>query len=398
MYNKNDVLDYIASEDVKFIKLAFCDVFGVQKNISILSSELERAFEHGISFDASAIDGFGDEANSDLFLFPDPSTVEVLPWRPSQGKVVRMICDIKNPDGTPYEMDTRHILKKAIQYAKENGIELNIGSEFEFYLFKTDDEGNPTNVPFDNAGYFDIAPSDRGENVRREICLTLENMDIYPESSHHEEGPGQNEIDFKHSDPLSSADNAVTFKSVTCTIAAKNGLYASFMPKPVKNESGNGMHINISLNDKSKTNSFIAGILDNIRGITAFLNPINESYERLGDKKAPFYITWAEGNRSQLIRIPAETDERSRFELRSPDPMANPYLAYALVIYSGTEGVVNKKELCRPCNINLYNADKSITDKLSTLPRNLTEALEEAKKSEIVKKYLPENIYIKNKQ
>jgi glutamine synthetase len=392
MYSKEEVLEYVASEDVKFIKLAFCDVFGVQKNISILSTELKRAFEYGISFDASAICGFGDEADSDLFLFPDASTIEVLPWRPTQGKVVRMICDIKNPDGTPFEADTRNILKNAVSYAKKNGIQLSMGSEFEFYLFKTDDEGNPTNEPFDNAGYFDIAPFDRGENVRREICLTLENMDIFPESSHHEEGPGQNEIDFKHSDPLSSADNAITFKSVTQTIAAKNGLYASFMPKPVKNASGNGMHINISLTDKSKTDSFIAGIMENIEGITAFLNPLKESYERLGEKKAPFYITWAEGNRSQLIRIPEENGDRSRFELRSPDPMANPYLAYALLIYAGTEGVINKKVLSSPCSINLYNAKKEITENLQSLPKTLDDAITLAKDSKIVKKYLPNNI------
>ena len=392
MYSKNDVSDYIKSEDVKFIKLAFCDILGRQKNISVIADELDRAFEHGISFDASAIRGFGDEAKSDLFLFPDPSPIEVLPWRPSQGKVVRMICDIKKPDGTPFETDTRYILKNAVSCAKENGIELNIGAEFEFYLFKTDDEGEPTDVPFDNAGYFDIAPFDRGENVRREICLTLEDMEIYPESSHHEEGPGQNEIDFKYSAPLSSADNAVTFKSVTQAIAAKNGLYASFMPKPVKNSSGNGMHINISLNDKSKTDSFIAGILENISGITVFLNPLPESYERLGSKKAPLYITWAEGNRSQLIRIPAETSERSRFEVRSPDPMANPYLAYALLIYAGVDGVINNKKLCKPCNINLYNAGKSVTEKLSVLPKNFDEAIKCAENSIIVKKYLPENI------
>ena len=362
MYSKNDVLEYIKSEDVKFVKLAFCDIFGVQKNISVIADEMERAFEHGISFDASAICGFGDEASSDLFLFPDPSTLEVLPWRPMQGKVVRMMCDIKKPDGSPFEMDTRY------------------------------DEGMPTDIPFDNAGYFDIAPLDRGENVRREICLTLEDMEIYPESSHHEEGPGQNEIDFKYSAPLSSADNAVTFKAVTQTIAAKNGLFASFMPKPIKNASGNGMHINISLNDKSKTDSFIAGILENIKGITVFLNPLRESYERLGGRKAPLYITWAEGNRSQLIRIPAETNERSRFELRSPDPMANPYLAYALLIYAGVYGVLENKKLCEPCNVNLYSADKSVTETLDVLPKNIEEAITIAEDSIIVKKYMPRNI------
>ena len=400
MYIKEEVLEYVDTEGVKFIKLAFCDVFGVQKNISILSTELERAFSCGISFDASAICGFGDESHSDLFLFPDPSTIEVLPWRPTQGKVVRMLCDIKNPDGTPFYADTRNILKNAVAFAKKKGIELSMGSEFEFYLFKTDDEGNPTEETFDNAGYFDIAPFDRGENVRREICLTLENMDIYPESSHHEEGPGQNEIDFKHSDPLSSADNALTFKSVTQTIAAKHGLFASFMPKPLKASSGNGMHINISLSDKSKTTGFIAGILENICGITAFLNPTEESYKRLGEKKAPLYVTWAEGNRSQLIRIPAETDSRSRFELRSPDPTANPYLAYALLIYAGTDGVIKGKTLPEPFNINLYNAGKDITESLPHLPKTLDEAISLAKGSKIVEKYLPAEIleaFIKSK-
>lgn len=389
MYHKADVLEYVKCEGVKFIKLAFCDIFGVQKNISILSTELERAFDKGISFDASAIAGFGDESKSDLFLIPDPSTLEVLPWRPSHGKVVRMLCDIKNPDGSPFKLDTRRILKNAVQHAKEHGVTLRFGSEFEFYLFKTDESGDPTGIPFDHAGYFDIAPFDRGENVRREICLTLENMDIYPETSHHEEGPGQNEIDFKYSDPLSSADNALTFKSVVEAIAAKNGLSASFMPRPIKNESGNGMHINISLSDPSQMNCFIAGILSHIRGITAFLNPIAESYERLGHHKAPAYITWSHENRSQLIRIPAETNERSRIEVRSPDPMANPYLAFALLIYAGMDGIINQTPLCEPCNINLYLTDQSAAEQIERLPLSLDEAFAEAKSSKIAAKYLP---------
>lgn len=392
MYSISEVLEYVNSEDVKFIKLSFCDIFGVQKNISILATELERAFQKGISFDASAISGFGDEAKSDLFLFPDPSTLEVLPWRPSHGKVVRMICDVKKPNGEPFENDTRHILKNAVKYAEQNGITLSFGSEFEFYLFKTDEEGNTTGVPFDNAGYFDVAPFDRGENVRREICLTLENMDIYPESSHHEEGPGQNEIDFKYADPLSGADNAMVFKSVVEAISSKNGLHASFMPKPIKGESGNGMHINISLREQEKTQSFIAGILEHICGITLFLNPLVQSYERLGEKKAPSYVTWSHENRSQLIRIPAEGDDRKRFELRSPDPMANLYLAYALLIYAGVDGVKNQRELEAPCDINLYFADKNITGKIKSLPKSLDEAKKEAIKSELVRNYLPEGI------
>ena len=230
MYTYDEVMTFVEEEDVKFIRLAFCDVNGKQKNISIMPHELKKAFNDGISFDASAIDGFGDEVKSDLFLHPDSSTLSILPWRPSQGRVVRMFCDIKHPDGTPFEKDGRLILKKAVNEAANMGITCNFGAEVEFYLFKTDENGNKMSEPFDDAGYLDIAPDDKGENVRREICLTLLDMGIIPESSHHEEGPGQNEIDFKHSDALCSADNVVTLKSVVKTIAMRNGLCADFSP------------------------------------------------------------------------------------------------------------------------------------------------------------------------
>ena len=228
MYRYDEVMTYCQEEDVKFIRLAFCDLAGNQKNIAIMPTELGRAFEYGISFDASAIQGFGDETKSDLFLFPDPSTLSVLPWRPTQGRVVRMFCEIQNPDGTPFQRDSRFLLKKAIARAKKMDVACYFGAEFEFYLFQTDENGFPTKAPFDHAGYMDIAPEDRGENVRRDICLTLSDMGIRPEGSHHEEGPGQNEIDFRYSDALSAADNAVTFKSVAQNIAMQNGLYACF--------------------------------------------------------------------------------------------------------------------------------------------------------------------------
>ena len=288
MYSYHEVMTYCEEEDVKFIRLAFCDLAGNQKNISIMPSELKRAFEYGISFDASAIYGFGNEVKSDLFLFPDPSTLSVLPWRPAQGRVVRMYCDIRYPDGKPFRRDSRYLLKQAIAEAEKRNISCYFGVEFEFYLFITDEEGNPTKIPFDQASYMDIAPEDKGENIRREVCLTLESMGIQPESSHHEEGPGQNEIDFRYSDALSAADNAVTFKSVVKTIAMQNGLYASFSPKPLKNQSGNGMHINISIkspNGKKDSDAFMAGILKYIREISAYLNPTEESYLRLGEKK-----------------------------------------------------------------------------------------------------------------
>ena len=393
MYCYDEVITYCREEDVKFIRLAFCDLNGNQKNIAIMPSELERAFKYGVSLDASAIQGFGDEARSDLFLFPDPSTLSALPWRPAHGRVIRMFCDIRRPDGSPFEKDSRHILEKAVETAKKMGISCNFGAEFEFYLFKTDEDGCPTSIPFDNAGYMDIAPEDRGENVRRDICLTLENMDIRPESSHHEEGPGQNEVDFKYSDALTSADNAVTFKSVVKTIAMQNGLCACFSPKPLEDESGNGLHINISLKSVSgilDMEQFIAGILCHIKEITAFLNPVEESYLRLGERKAPKYISWSHENRSQLIRIPAASGEYERFELRSPDPCANPYVAYALIIYAGLDGITKNMELCPAIDINLFNADKTITDTLDKLPANLKEALSLARKSELINKYLPE--------
>lgn len=248
-YTQKEVMQYCAEEDVKFIRLAFCDVFGVQKNISVMPSQLPKVFKHGIAVDASAIDGFGREGRSDLFLYPDPSTLTVLPWRPEHGRVVRMFCKICNPDGSVFINDTRSILIKAVADAKEAGYTFNFGSELEFYLFKLDEKGNRTYIPHDEAGYMDIAPDDRGENVRREICLTLEQMEIIPEGSHHEEGPGQNEIDFEYSDPLTAADRAVTFKSVVKTIAARNGLYADFSPKPLADQPGSGFHVNISVGD-----------------------------------------------------------------------------------------------------------------------------------------------------
>lgn len=389
----NDVLEFVEQEDVKFIRLAFCDIYGNQKNISIMPSELVRAFEDGISFDASAICGFGDEVESDLFLFPIPSTLNILPWRPSHGKVVRMFCEIRYPDGRLFEKDSRTILKKAVESARRKGITVNFGAEFEFYLFKTDENGNPTSEPFDHAGYMDVAPDDKGENVRREICLTLLEMGIRPESSHHEEGSGQNEIDFRYSDPLTAADNAMNFKSVVKAAAAHNGLYADFSPKPIKGESGNGMHINMSVSSYDgidKNDAFMSGILSHIREITAFLNPCGDSYKRLGEKKAPKYVTWSPENRSQLIRIPAAKGDYKRIELRSPDPTANPYLAYALLIHAGLDGIENRLPLPEPVNINLYTADKSITNSLDALPSDLKEAVELAQESPFINKVLPE--------
>lgn len=395
IYTADEIFDFIEQEDVKFIRLAFCDPLGRQKNISIMPSELRRAFEDGISFDASAILGFAGEERSDLLLFPIPSTLNVLSWRPSHGKVVRMFCDIRYPDGTPFECDSRYILKQAIEAAKKKGISISFGSEFEFYLFKTDEDGYPTMVPFDRGGYMDVAPEDKGENIRREICLTLIDMGIRPESSHHEEGPGQNEIDFRFSDAMSAADNAMNFVTVVKAAAMHNGLYADFSPKPLDDRSGNGMHINISLASTDSfdhTSQFMAGIMAHITEITAFLNNRPESYKRLGEMKAPLYVTWSPENRSQLIRIPAAKGEYRRIELRSPDPCANPYIAYAMLIYSGLDGIEKQMECPEPVNLNLYTAPASLTDRLEKLPGSLDEAHEIARHSDFVKSHLPEKL------
>ena len=394
LYTKKDVLQYIEEEDVKFIRLAFCDAFGNQKNVAVISSELEKAFENGVPFDASAVAGFS--AKSDLLLFPDPATLSVLPWRPSHGKVVRFYCNIFYPDGTPYEYDGRALLKKAVEDAKREGVLCDFGAEFEFYLFKTNEDGIPTNIPYDHAGYLDIAPADKGENVRREICFTLEGMGITPESSHHEAGPGQNEVDFRSSDALSAADNAVTFKSVVRTVAARNGLYADFSPKPISNESGNGLHINIllrsSANKRVDTEAFMAGIMKHIKEMTAFLNPVEESYNRLGEKGAPQYITWSHQNRSQLIRIPYVKGNYNKIELRSPDTCANPYIAYTLLLRAGLDGIKNKLKPTEAVDTDINTSSQPIFQSIEKLPTSLQEAVDYAAGSDFIKKYMPKNI------
>ena len=404
----NEVLEFIKENDVKFIRLAFCDPFGTQKNISIMPDELTLAFENGISFDGSAIKGFRDVTKSDLLLFPDPSTLSMLMWRPGPGRVARFYCDIKNPDKSPFTHDSRYVLKRVIKHSEDMGYVCKIGAECEFYLFKTDENGEPTGNTLDYGGYLDISPLDKGEDIRREICLCIEEMGLNPETSHHEQGPGQNEINFKYSDALSSADNMMTFKSVVKAIAARNGLFASFMPKPLNNQSGSGLHVNISLSknglnifkNKSEehTNvaeSFIAGILQKTPEITLFLNPITNSYQRLGKFEAPKYVSWSYQNRSQLVRIPAAIGEKVRIELRSPDPTVNPYLAFALIIGAGLDGIEKALPLPPAVNVDLYKANESITNELMSLPDSLDRAIEIAESSEFVKSVIGEEMLFK---
>ena len=394
-YSIQEVMQYVEEEDVKFIRLAFCDVFGRQKNISIMPRELPRAFEYGIAFDASSVAGFGDETRSDLLLRPEPETLMMLPWRPEHGKVVRMFSSVTYPDGSLFACDTRSLLKKAVQVAAQAGYEFFFGAEQEFYLFRLDEDGNPSHQPYDNAGYMDIAPEDRGENIRREICLTLEQMGIRPESSHHEEGPGQNEIDFKYSDPLTAADNVMTFQAIVKFIAERNGLYADFSPKPLVDAPGSGFHINMSVkagDGRDRLPQMVAGVLDKVADMTVFLNPVAESYTRFGGHKAPKYISWSHENRSQLVRIPAAAGEYRRAELRSPDPAANPYLAFALMIQAGLRGMEQNLELPPAADLNLYHADGESLSRFQSLPQDRAEAMVAARSSEFIQSAVPEAV------
>jgi len=404
----NEVLDFVKDKEneIKFIRLGFCDLHGFQKNISIMAEDLPAAFEHGVSFDGHAIKGFKDVSSSDLFLFPDPSTLTVLPWRPGPGRTARFFCDIKNPDGSLFALDGRAILKRVIRKCAEMGFVCMVGAECEFYIFKTDENGAPTSDTLDQGGYLDISPLDKGEDIRREICLTLEGMNIKPETSHHEQGPGQNEIDFKFSDAVTCADHFLTFKTVVKKITGRNGLFASFMPKPIPNQPGSGMHVNISLskngqnifNDAEYTKlkeSFIAGILLKIPEITLFLNPLANAYERFGFFEAPKYVSWSHQNRSQLIRIPAAHGERVRIELRSPDPSLNPYLAFALIIAAGLDGIENELILPPSVDIDLYTAPDNITNQLVPLPDHFVSAINLARGSAFIKGVLGDELLSK---
>jgi len=374
-----------------------------------MADELPSAFTNGVSIDAHAILGFRDVTHSDLFLFPDPTTMTVLPWRPGPGRVVRFYCNIKNPDGSAFSHDGRTILANVVKRAEQMGYVCKIGAECEFYLFKTGENGEPTAIPLDRGGYLDISPLDKGEDIRREICLTLEEMGVKPESSHHEQGPGQNEIDFKFDDALVCADNFLIFKSVVKAIAARNGLFASFMPKPIPHAPGSGLHVNLSLiqngsnifnnvgtgKDTAAAESFIAGILSRTPEMTLFLNPLANSYERFGEFEAPKYVSWSHQNRSQLVRIPAASGDKVRMELRSPDPSVNPYLAFALILTAGLDGIENNLSLQPPVDADLYTADESVTGKLLPLPGSLAQAIRLARGSEFVKSLLGEELLSK---
>lgn len=382
-YTIDEVMKYIEEEDVKFIRLAFRDAYGVQKNISVTPGEVKKAFEEGAPINARVIAGFGDCPYATLYLKPDPDTMAILPWRPDSGRVLRMFCDIYTPEGEEYESDTRRILRKAIEKADASGVEFRFGTETEFYLFKKDEEGNPTKIPYDKAGYMDIAPLDKCENVRREISLTIESMGLTPERSHHERGPGQNEIDFHYAKPLKAADQMITFKMVVSTVADRFGLVSDFSPMPMDGQPGNGYHINIYAVDKSGNDVVryaAAGIIDRIRDMTIFLNPTDASYSRLGQNLAPDRVNWSSAADSELMYIESRRG-KTRVELRSPDASSNPYLVYALLIHAGLYGIENKLSL-----------PEEMDSEALLLPGSRKEAAKLASGSGFVRKYVPEGI------
>lgn len=394
-YTKDDIFRMVEEEDVEFIRLQFTDIFGTLKNIAITSSQLEKALDNKCMFDGSSVEGFVRIEESDMYLYPDYDTFEIFPWRPQQGKVARLICDVYTPDGKPFEGDPRWILKKTIKEANEMGYRFDVGPECEFFLFHTDDNGLPTTLSHEKAGYFDLGPNDLGENIRRDMVLTLEEMGFEIEASHHEVAPAQHEIDFKYDEVLKTADNIQTFKMTVKTIAKRHGLYATFMPKPKFGISGSGMHINMSLATEEGKNifadengkiglsddayHFIAGIMKHARGMSAITNPLVNSYKRLvPGYEAPVYIAWSAKNRSPLIRISASRGNGTRVELRNPDPTANPYLVLALCLAAGLDGIKNKIEVPDSVDCNIYEMTpgERRAAGIENMPADLKEAVD----------------------
>ena len=394
-YTKQDIIRMADEEDVEFIRLQFTDMFGTLKNVAITRSQLEKALNNQCMFDGSSIEGFVRIEESDMYLYPDLDTFTIFPWRPQQGKVARIICDVYCADGTPFEGDPRYVLRKEITRAAKMGYTFDVGPECEFFLFHTDDNGQPTTVSHEKAGYFDLGPVDLGENARRDMVLTLEDMGFEIEASHHEVAQAQHEIDFRYDEALATADKIMTFKLAVKTIAKRHGLFASFMPKPKYGINGSGMHINMSLATEESKNifadengkiglsddayHFIAGIMKHARGMSAITNPLVNSYKRLvPGYEAPVYIAWSAKNRSLLIRIPASRGNGTRVELRNPDPTANPYLVLALCLAAGLDGIKNKIEVPESVDCNIYEMTpgERRAAGIENMPADLKEAVD----------------------
>lgn len=409
-YTKKDIMQRVKEDDVEFIRLQFTDMFGNLKNIAVTANQLDKALDNKCMFDGSAIGGFVGIEESDMYLYPDLSTLEIFPWRPQQGKVARLICNVHCSDGTPFEGDPRLILRRAVEDAQKLGYTFEVGPECEFFLFDTDENAMPTTITHEQASYFDIGPLDGGENARRDIVMTLEDMGLIIEASHHEMAPAQHEIDFRYDEALATADNIMTFKLAVRTIAKRHGLHATFMPKPKYGVNGSGMHINMSLHkdgknifeDKSDPHGlsreayyFMGGIIKHIRGMAAVTNPLVNSYKRLVHGfAAPVYIAWSAVNRSSLIRIPATSGTGTRIELRSPDSAANPYLTLAVCLRAGLDGILNQIEPPERIDCNIYTMSEEERRKrnIQNLPGTLIEAVEELKKDKFIMGVLGEHI------
>ncbi|MGN0141741.1 MAG: type I glutamate--ammonia ligase [Roseburia sp.] len=409
-YTKQDIIRMVEEEDVEFIRLQFTDMFGTLKNVAITSSQLEKALDNQCMFDGSSIEGFVRIEESDMYLYPDLDTFVVFPWRPQQGKVARIICDVYTTDKKPFEGDPRYVLERAVKDAEQMGYRFDVGPECEFFLFDQDEDGQPTTISNERAGYFDLGPVDLGENARRDMVLTLEDMGFEIEASHHEVAPAQHEIDFRYDEALKTADNIMTFKLTVKTIAKRHGLFASFMPKPRQGINGSGMHVNMSLSKDGKNIFddpsgelglskeaywFMGGIMKHIRALTVFTNPLVNSYKRLiPGYEAPIHITWSATNRSPLIRIPSTRGAGTRVELRSPDPSANPYLVLAGCLEAGLDGIRNQIEPPKAVTTNVFELQTAEREKLGieSLPADLGEALEAYKEDDYLKSVFGKHI------
>ena len=410
-YSKEDIIRMVHEQDVEFIRMQFTDIFGQLKNVAITASQIEKAVDNQIMIDGSSIEGFVRIEESDQYLRPDLDSFAILPWRPQHGRVARLICDVYNPDGTPFIGDPRGALKRVLKKAADMGYSFNVGPELEFFLFETDEQGKPTTRTGDEAGYFDLGPLDHGESTRREICMALEAMGFEIEASHHEVAAGQHEIDFKYADALTTADRIMTFKLAVKSISQKNGLHATFMPKPVFGINGSGMHTNMSLfkdgrnvffdeSDPRKLSkiaySFIAGILAHVKGMAAITNPLVNSYKRLvPGYEAPCYLAWSASNRSALIRIPAARGQATRVELRCPDPACNPYLTLAVCLAAGLDGI--EKGMTPPEetteNIFAMDAETRAAKGIDSLPGSLSESVDAMEKDAVVAEALGKHIF-----
>ena len=409
-YSPQDILRMVEENQVRFIRLQFTDIFGAMKCVNVTASQLQKVLRNECKFDGSSIEGFTRIEESDMCLYPDPDSFRILPWS-DQGRVARLICDVHTTDGAPFAGCPRYVLRRVLAHAKAMGFDFYVGPELEFFLFHTDEAGKATTRSFDEGGYFDISPVDPGEKARREMCILLEEMGFEIEASHHECAAGQHEIDFKYAEALNAADSIITFKQTVKKIAYANGLHATFMPKPIYGTAGSGMHINMSLFKDGKNvffdpdgdrqlskdaYHFIAGLLTHVKGMTAITNPLVNSYKRLvPGYEAPCYSAWSASNRSALIRIPAARGQSTRVELRNPDPSCNPYLALAVCLAAGLDGMERKLTPPEEITENIFemNADERAACGIEDLPDSLEHALDALEADPLMAEVLGPHIY-----